>query len=54
MIRLVRYLKSEKFKNKIYHAGILGLMATSIYFLTGPLIRPNRAETGGYDGYDDD
>jgi len=54
MIRLVKYLKSEHFKNKIYHGAILLLLGSSIYFMTGPLIKPNRAETAGYDGYDDD
>ena len=55
--KVVQYLRSNRFKNRLYTVGMLSLMgyATFLLFtLNKPMFKPKRAETAGYDNYDDD
>jgi len=53
--KLIRYLRSERFKNKVYMYGTTTLMLYVVYLvftINKPMFKPTRAETGGYENYD--
>lgn len=55
--RLTTYLKSARFKRRLYTCSMLGLMGLFAYELATfnkPLFGGRRAETSGYDGYYDE
>lgn len=58
MLRIKKYLQSAKFKRRVYTASILSLMGLVVFELATfnkPIqLGKRRAETSGYDGYDDD
>ena len=57
MVKLRRYFKSNQFKNTMYKVSTLSLMTYTAYLaltLDKLVFIPNRAETSGYDGYEDD
>lgn len=55
--RLSSYLRSARFKRRLYTCSMLGLMGLFAYELATfnqPLFGGRRAETSGYDGYYDE
>lgn len=57
MRKVWAYLRSERLKHRLYQTTLFGLLGTVIFLVATfdkQLIKPKRAETGGYDGYDDD
>lgn len=57
MQRLANYLKSARFKRRLYTWSMIGIMSLIVYELATfnkPLFGGRRAETSGYDGYYDE
>ena len=55
--KISNYLRSSKFKNRMYRTAIYSLMGYTTFLLftiDKPMFKPTRAETGGYDNYDND
>jgi hypothetical protein len=57
MERAIRYLRSKRFKTRVYTLsmfGLMGLLAYEVLTFNQPMFKNKRKETGGYDGHDDD
>jgi hypothetical protein len=55
--RVTRYLKSNRFKTRMYTLsmlGLMGLLGYEIVTFNQPMFNNKRKETSGYDGHDDE
>lgn len=55
--KLFNHLGSRRFKSQLYAGATLSIVGYVIYLaftIHKPFIKPTRAETAGYEGYDDD
>lgn len=54
---MIRYLRSRQFKNQLYLTTMVTLIGYVGYLtltINKPMFKPTRAETGGYDNYEEE
>lgn len=54
---MIKYLRSRQFKNHMYLTAmttLIGYVGFLVLTINKPMFKPTRAETGGYDNYDEE